>query len=93
MNTLKVGSLFSGVGGLDLAVESFFGAETVWHCEFDPEPSKVLAARSSVAGSPAKTSASPADVQACAPAPDRVYGLTSKLRLPRSTRAWSSSRT
>lgn len=45
MNTLKVGSLFSGVGGLDLAVESFFGAKTVWHCEFDPEPSKVLAAR------------------------------------------------
>lgn len=43
--TLRVGSLFSGVGGLDLAVEAFFGAETAWHCEFDPEPSKVLAAR------------------------------------------------
>ncbi len=42
---LKVGSLFSGVGGLDLAVEAFFGATTAWHCEFDPEPSKVLAAR------------------------------------------------
>lgn len=40
-----IGSLFSGIGGLDLAVESFFNAETVWHCEFDPEPSKVLAAR------------------------------------------------
>lgn len=45
MSTLKVGSLFSGIGGLDIAVESFFGAETVWHCEFDAEPSKVLAAR------------------------------------------------
>lgn len=45
MRALKVGSLFSGIGGLDLAVESFFGAETVWHCEFDAEPSKVLAAR------------------------------------------------
>ena len=45
MKALKVGSLFSGIGGLDLAVESFFGAETVWHCEFDAEPSKVLAAR------------------------------------------------
>ncbi len=43
--SLKVGSLFSGVGGLDLAVEEFFGAETAWHCEWDEEPSKVLAAR------------------------------------------------
>ena len=43
--SLKIGSLFSGVGGLDLAVEAFFGADTAWHCEFDPEPSKVLAAR------------------------------------------------
>lgn len=43
--SLRIGSLFSGVGGLDLAVEAFFGAVTVWHCEFDPEPSKVLAAR------------------------------------------------
>lgn len=42
---LRIGSLFSGVGGLDMAVEAFFEAETVWHCEVDPEPSKVLAAR------------------------------------------------
>lgn len=28
-----------------MAVEQFFEAETVWHCEFDHEPSKVLAAR------------------------------------------------
>lgn len=41
---LKIGSLFSGIGGLDMAVEEHFQAETVWHCEFDPEPSKVLAA-------------------------------------------------
>lgn len=45
MTDLKIGSLFSGVGGLDLAVESFFDAETAWHCEWEPEPSKVLAAR------------------------------------------------
>ena len=45
MSHLKIGSLFSGVGGLDLAVESFFGGETVWHCEWENEPSKVLAAR------------------------------------------------
>lgn len=42
--TLKIGSLFSGFGGLDLAVEAFFEAETVWHCEFDAAPSKILAA-------------------------------------------------
>lgn len=45
MSGLKIGSLFSGIGGLDLAVEGFFGAETAWHCEWDEEPSKVLAAR------------------------------------------------
>ena len=42
---LKIGSLFSGIGGLDLAVEEFFDAQTAWHCEWDEEPSKVLAAR------------------------------------------------
>lgn len=42
---LRLGSLFSGVGGLDVAVEAFFGAQTVWHAEIDPAPSKVLAAR------------------------------------------------
>lgn len=42
---LKIGSLFSGVGGLDLAVEEFFNARTVWHCEWEVDPSKVLAAR------------------------------------------------
>lgn len=41
----RFGSLFSGIGGLDLAIEEFFNAEIVWHAEFDPEPSKVLEAR------------------------------------------------
>lgn len=45
MSALTIGSLFSGIGGLDMAVESFFDAETAWHCEWDEEPSKVLAAR------------------------------------------------
>lgn len=45
MSGLRIGSLFSGVGGLDLAVEAFFDAETAWHCEYDANPSKVLAAR------------------------------------------------
>lgn len=40
----RIGSLFSGAGGLDLAVEHVTGGRTVWHCEADPDASKVLAA-------------------------------------------------
>lgn len=40
---MKIGSLFSGYGGLDLAVEAVTGAYPAWFCEFDPAPSKVLA--------------------------------------------------
>src|SRR5690625_4834247 len=40
---MKVGSLCSGYGGLDLAVERHFNAETVWHAEWEDAPSKVLA--------------------------------------------------
>ena len=40
---LTYGSLFSGVGGLDLAVEEVFGATAAWHCEVDTNASKVLA--------------------------------------------------
>lgn len=40
---LKVGSLFSGYGGLDLAVANVLDAETVWFCEWEDAPSKVLA--------------------------------------------------
>jgi DNA (cytosine-5)-methyltransferase 1 len=42
--TLKVGSLFSGYGGLDLAVTESFNAEVVWHCEWEDAPSTVLEA-------------------------------------------------
>lgn len=42
---MRIGSLFSGAGGLDMAVEQVFGAHTVWHCENDAAASKVLAAR------------------------------------------------
>jgi DNA (cytosine-5)-methyltransferase 1 len=42
---MRLGSLCSGAGGLDLAVEEVFGARTVWHAERDPAASKVLAAR------------------------------------------------
>lgn len=41
----RIGSLFSGYGGLDLAAEAFFDATTAWHVEFDKAPSKILEAR------------------------------------------------
>lgn len=42
---MRIGSLFSGMGGLDLAAEHIFGAEVAWHAENDKHASKVLAAR------------------------------------------------
>jgi DNA (cytosine-5)-methyltransferase 1 len=39
---VKIGSLFSGYGGLDLAVSKVFDAEVVWHCEWESAPSLVL---------------------------------------------------
>ena len=39
---MKIGSLFSGYGGLDIAVTNVLGAEVVWHCEWDDAPSKIL---------------------------------------------------
>ena len=40
-----IGSLFSGAGGLDLAVMEVFGGRVAWHVENDPAASKVLAHR------------------------------------------------
>lgn len=40
--TLSIGSLFSGYGGLDLAVMDVFDAQVVWHCEWEAAPSKIL---------------------------------------------------
>ena len=42
---MKLGSLFSGFGGLDLAIESVFGARTVWVSDVESGPRKVLAHR------------------------------------------------
>lgn len=39
---MKIGSLFSGYGGLDLAVAKVTGGQVVWHCEWEDAPSKIL---------------------------------------------------
>jgi DNA (cytosine-5)-methyltransferase 1 len=39
---MKIGSLFSGYGGLDLAAEQMFDAKVVWHCEWEDPPATVL---------------------------------------------------
>lgn len=41
--TLTIGSLFSGYGGLDMAVEQVTGARPAWFVEYDAAPSKILA--------------------------------------------------
>jgi len=41
--TVKIGSLFSGYGGLDMGVQSVLGGDVAWHVEFDAAPSKILA--------------------------------------------------
>jgi DNA (cytosine-5)-methyltransferase 1 len=40
--TVKIGSLFSGYGGLDLAVMEMFDAKVAWHCEWEEAPSRIL---------------------------------------------------
>lgn len=42
---LRIGSLCSGYGGLDLAVRAVLDAETAWHCQFDPDDPRQWAAR------------------------------------------------
>lgn len=41
---MKIGSLCSGYGGLDLAVEALTGAETVWFSEFNKYAAKIYEA-------------------------------------------------
>lgn len=43
--TLTIGSLFSGAGGLDMAVEQVFGATTAWVSDVDKGACKILAHR------------------------------------------------
>lgn len=40
--SLRVGSLFSGYGGLDLAVEEVFGAKTIWFSEINEAVARVF---------------------------------------------------
>lgn len=42
---MRIGSLFSGAGGLDRAVEEVFSGTVAWQSEIDPAASKVLAHR------------------------------------------------
>lgn len=42
---MKIGSLFSGYGGLELGIINAIGGEVVWHCEFDKAPSTILETR------------------------------------------------
>ena len=42
---MRIGSLCTGYGGLDMAVEAFFNGETVWTCEFDKYASQVIEKR------------------------------------------------
>jgi DNA (cytosine-5)-methyltransferase 1 len=39
----RIGSLFSGYGGLDMGVMAAIGGSVAWHVEFDKAPSKILA--------------------------------------------------
>lgn len=41
--SIAIGSLFSGIGGLDLAVESVTGGRVVWQCEREPYARSLLA--------------------------------------------------
>ena len=42
---MRIGSLFSGYGGLDMAVEQVFGATTAWVSDIDKGARKILAHR------------------------------------------------
>ncbi|MDN6210441.1 DNA cytosine methyltransferase, partial [Bifidobacterium crudilactis] len=43
LSRLRVGSLFSGYGGLDLAVEHAFNAQTIWSSEINQPVAELFA--------------------------------------------------
>lgn len=40
---MRIGSLFSGYGGLDIGIQSVLGGAIAWHCDYDKGPGAVLA--------------------------------------------------
>lgn len=42
-NDVRTGCLFSGYGGLSMAVNAYFDSRTAWFSEYDAAPSKILA--------------------------------------------------
>ena len=42
---MKIGSLCTGYGGLDLAAEEFFNAQTIWASDTDKSASSVIQQR------------------------------------------------
>lgn len=40
---VRIGSLFSGYGGLDMGVMDALGGTVAWHAEIEPAPSRILA--------------------------------------------------
>ena len=42
---MRIGSLFTGAGGLDMGVTAAIGGSVAWHCEVDRDASRILAAR------------------------------------------------
>ena len=42
---MKIGSLCTGYGGLDMAVEAYFDAQMVWCAENDKQASQLIAQR------------------------------------------------
>ena len=43
-DVVRIGSLFSGYGGLDLAAQQYFGGELAWYSEIEPAACTILAA-------------------------------------------------
>ena len=41
---MRIGSLFTGYGGLDMAVQDFYGGQVVWYSEIDKHANTILAA-------------------------------------------------
>ena len=41
---MRIGSLFSGYGGLDLAAQQYFGGDVAWYSEIEAAACKILAA-------------------------------------------------